>query len=162
MKTVFASFSDYASANTAVDELQERGFSLEEMNALVLEDVAKRQMATDQSEVNVDVTDEVGDVELHGLDRLVGGEQPVQAPEVGRVYAAGELATLLAKQFSGAGTRIFTEILQEFGVPAEAASRYESAVKSGGVLFWVRSDDARAAQAANVMGNRGASHIVSY
>lgn len=159
MKTIFASFDNYASSRDAVNALLDEDFSLAEMNALVLADVAKREMETNQAKVHVNVTDEVGDVALHGLDRLVGGEQPVQAPQVGQVYAAGELATLLVNQFAGAGGNSFTDILQEFGVPSDAAAHYASAINGGGVIFWVRSDDARASQAATTLRDRGAQHV---
>ena len=163
MKTVFALFDDFRKANGAVTQLQEHDFSLDEMNALVMENVAKTQMEGNLAKVNVNVTDEVGasSEELHGLARLVGGEQPVSVPNIGNVYAAGKLATILAKSFSGPDSTSLPEALEEFGVPADVAAAYTKGINDGSVLIWVRSEDKKASNASNVFRNRGGEHITN-
>lgn len=163
MKTVFALFDEFSKASGAITQLQEHDFALDDMNALVLENVAKTQMETNLAKINVNVTDEVGSAsdELEGLARLVGGEQPVSVPEVGNVYAAGDLATILTKSFSGPDSTNLQEALREFGVPDDAAAAYAKGINEGSVLLWVRSDDEKASNASNVFRNRGGKHITN-
>lgn len=163
MKTVFALFDDFGKADGAITQLQEHDFALDDMNALVMENVAQAQMETSSAKVNINVTDKVGasEDELHGLARLVGGEQPVSVPEVGNVYAAGELATILTKSFSGPDSTSLPEAFREFGVPADAAASYTKGINDGNVLVWIRSEDEKAASASNVFRNRGGKHITN-
>ena len=163
MKTVFALFDDFGKADGAITQLQEHDFALDNMNALMMDTVAETQMETNFAEVNVNVTDKVGasSDELHGLARLVGGEQPVSVPGVGNVYAAGELATILTKSFSGPDSTSLQEALHQFGVPADTAASYTKGINNGHVLIWVRSADDKAANASNVFRNRGGKHVTN-
>ncbi|MGD8466476.1 MAG: hypothetical protein PVI09_21690 [Anaerolineae bacterium] len=153
MKTIFWLFEDYEQARTAVSVLLDKGLTEGNMNAIIGEEIAKRAMEINWEKAPVQVTDEVGRQTLQGLDRLLAGEQPVQLPGVGEVYAAGELATIVAKTASSTrgtdgGLR---SALADFQVSSDKADAFRTGVMEGGLLFWVRVDDAKAPQALDVL-----------
>lgn len=162
MKTIFGLFEIYQDAQAIVNELLDQGFPAEEMNVLIQEKVAKEDMQVNLEDANVAVTDEVGEQRLHGLDRLLASQQPVMLPELEEVYAAGELATILAKTAAapGAADGGLKAALMDFSVPEEVAQAYEAGVKEGGLLFWIRTSDDRAAKATNVL-RKQAQHVIS-
>jgi hypothetical protein len=100
MKTIFGFFDDYQQASQAIDKLLEKDFDLGEMNVIVLQSVAKNNMTGGLNRVKVEKTAEVDGVEVHGLERLLAGEQPVNISNLGQVYAGGDLATMLANTAS--------------------------------------------------------------
>ena len=96
MKSVFALFDAYEDIKETVDELIAAGFDEGEMNVIVDEEVAKGHLDVNLEHVEVKATDELGE-EATGLDVMLGVEQPVEVPRLGDVYAAGEIATILAR-----------------------------------------------------------------
>lgn len=146
MKTIFGLFETYEEAAAAVDVLIEAGASVDDMNALVQAKVAKTAMDVDLSRAGVAVTEEVGERELHGLDRLVAGEQAVTLPGVGDLYAAGEMATFIAKaaQKRRAGDQGLEPALREFGIAKDMASTYFTGIERAGWLLFIRTDDEEA------------------
>ena len=120
MQTIWGLFKEYAQAKTAVAELELNEFPAAEINAIVQVMIAKDQMPVDLNKIRVAVAGQFGGALLRGLDRLVGGEEPVPVADVGQVSAAGELATLLVKAAIAPratdGSR--KGALVEFGVPA--------------------------------------------
>lgn len=153
MKTLFWLFENYAAARTATARLQDRGFDAEEMNAIALEEVVKEAVDVDWQAVEVKVSDEVGEQALEGLDRLLGGERPVEGPDVGDVFATGTMATLLAKTalHFGGGSAGFEDALVDLNVPQDVAGRFVRGIKERGVLFWLRCEDARASEASGAL-----------
>lgn len=153
VKTVFGLFETYEAARAAVDELQEAGAEISEMNAIVKSRVAKTAMDIDLRAAGVAVTDEVGEQTLKGLDRLVGGEQPVNLPGLGNIYAAGEIATFIAKAAlrRREGDQGLEPALREFDVPADDASTFFAGIEGANWLIFVRTDDDKARQLLPVM-----------
>jgi hypothetical protein len=164
MKTIFALFQNYADADEAVDALLEEGFDEEQMNVVIREDTAKENLDLNLHQADVMKTDEVGEQTIHGLQQLLGGEQPVHVPDIGLVLAAGDLATLLSTGASAswAPDQALTAALEEFGVPANAAEAYREGINAGGVLTWVRVDDERAAAAAGALRGQNGQHVGEY
>jgi hypothetical protein len=153
MRSVFSQFKNYADADEAVRTLQEKGFVGDDINVLVLAQVAKSNMdEVNLARVHVDVTDAVGEQELSGLALLVGNEQPVHVRGVGPVLAAGQLATILANtatETSRADDDLQT-MLVSYGIPEETAGSYHAVLTNGGVLAWVRTGDSRVGEVAEV------------
>lgn len=164
MKTIFALFQSYANAEEAVNELLEEGFGEEQMNVIVREDTAKENLDLNLHQADVMKTDEVGEQTIHGMQHLLGGEQPVQMPDVGPVLAAGELATILSKgaSASGAPDQALAGALEEFGVPDDVAQAYRSGISDGGVLVWIRTEDDQAAAAAGALRGQNGQHVGQY
>ncbi len=103
----------------------------------------------------------MGEKTAHGLDALLAGQQALNLPDVEEVYAAGEMATILAKTAAAPGTsgEEFRAVLQEFGIPDELSGRYTEGITGGGLLFWIRSDDERAAKAADLLRENHGAHV---
>ncbi len=153
MMTIFGLFKTYEKAGAVVDELMEAGAEPSSMNVLVKSDVAKPAMDVNLRRAGVATSDEVGEVELHGLERLVGGEQPMPLPGLGDVYAAGELATFVAT--AGQEHRDkdsgLEAALHEFGLNAKTAATYYRGIEEGEWLIFVRADDDEAKRLLSVL-----------
>ena len=137
-------------------------FDADEMNVIVLEEVAKGNIDTDWKKLNVAVTDEVGEQTVQGLTRLLGGEQAIKLANMEDIYAAGELATVLARTASaqsaeGVGLKAS---LVDFNVPEGVAQVYRDGVEAGGVLFWLRTDDRRGAEATQILSLHHAKQVI--
>ncbi|MHB0857598.1 MAG: hypothetical protein ACYC5M_08520 [Anaerolineae bacterium] len=155
MKTTFALFGTYDEAREAIDQLVAQGLGEEQMNAIVLSDVAREHMDVNREKVKIRMTDAVGERTVLGLAAMLGGEQPVQVPEMGRVLAAGDEATILTKHATNPGAASgFREALLDF-MAEDVADAYLAGVKSGGILYWIRSEDDRAGEVANILRQRG-------
>ena len=161
MQSVFALFADYENGKVAVEDLLEAGFEQEEMNAILDAEVAKTHVEIDLDRVDIVKSDEL-DGTRAGLDVMLGTEQPVGAPGVGDVYAAGELATILVKTASAPDTGDMEVALIDFNVAPAMAAAYTEGLVDGGLLFWIRTSDERASEAAEMMRDRGGSHVGSH
>lgn len=146
MKTVFALFEEFENAYKAVDRLREKDFDSGKMNVIVLKDIAKDAMEVDLERVKVKKTAQVGEKSVAGLDALLGGQKAVDVPDVGEIYAAGSLATVLVRSASapGAVEGGLEAALQEFNLTEEAAEGYRRGLEEGGLLFFIRSQDEKA------------------
>ena len=161
MKSVFSLFEKYQDCEAAVDDLLEADFAQDEFNLIVKAEVARTHLDVDLDVVDVKATDQVGQ-ESRGLDVLLGVEQPIDVPRLGRVYAAGEIATIMAKTVESPRTGTVADTLEEFGVPSSMTTPYIEAIANDWLLFWVRTSDERAALAGEILrrhnGKKMASH----
>ena len=91
-------------------------------------------------------------------------EQPVHVRGSGDLLAAGELATLLATRASATnnGDDPLQEALEEFGVPRNTATDYRAGIVDGGVLVWVRTQDARTGAAASALRAQNGKGVGAY
>lgn len=153
MKTIFGLFRTYDDAEATTRMLLDKGFSEDEMNAIVLEDVAKNEMDVNLEKITVQVSDEIGQRTARGLDAMLASRQPVRLTGVGRVYAAGELASVLVTTASvpGATNGGFQAALENFGVPEDEGRGFVNGVLDGGILFFIRTTDERAAEAREAL-----------
>jgi len=123
------------------------------MNVIALEDIAKDAMQIDLEKVKVKKTGQVGEKTVSGLDELLGGQQAVDVPDVGEVFASGSLATMLVRSASapGAVEGGLAAALQDFNLPEDAAESYRSGIKEGSLLFFIRSQDENASDIVQIM-----------
>ena len=110
MKSIFALFDTYADVQAAVNSLLERDFSESDMAVMIPEEVARNSLDAAKS-------GEAGGQTARGLDHLIGGQNAVALPEVGRVYAAGDLATLLVDAAAAPGGRGLQDALHSLAIP---------------------------------------------
>lgn len=165
MKTLFTLFTDYADADAAVAEMTDQGLRWQDMNAVVRADVATSAMDVSQRRANVEVTDEIGDgITAKGLDRILGGEQPVVLSDLGRVLAGGEEATMVVKsaQAEGRSRRNLVHVLEEFEVPESTGEAWTRGVERGGVLFWMQTEDEQASRAAELLRKHNGQQVGTY
>ena len=163
MKTFFGVIQTYEQGDAAVQALQDDGFDSEQINVVLLENVARNSMAAGLNSIKVDKSEEHGQPGMHGLDGLIGGEQAVSIPDVGRVYAAGELANVLTNTASipGAADGGLEAALVDFNLSPEAAQFFTEQVRDGGLLFFVRTEDERARAAADILRAHKAGQVTT-
>jgi len=162
MRTIFGLFRTYSDADAAVQQLEEMEYTPAEMNAVIQAQAAKGYMNVNQQTAHVEVTDKLGEQTLHGLDQLLAREQPLKTNELGPIYAAGDLATIITKGATGATTGGIKTALTELGVPESTVGKYEQGLRNGELLFWLRTDDDRIGVAANVLRQQNATHLITY
>jgi hypothetical protein len=153
VKTVFTLFEEFENAYEAVDRLQDEDFDSGQMNVIVLENIAKDAMEVDLEKVKVEKTGQVGEKSVTGLDELLGGQKAVDVPNIGDVYAAGSLATMLVRSASapGAVEGGLEAALQDFNLTGEAAEGYRKGLEEGGLLFFIRSQDEKASDIVQLL-----------
>lgn len=161
MKSVFALFPNYEDCQAAFEALLNEGFDRQELNVIVDEAVAKTHIDVDLSEVDVKASAEVGG-RAEGLDTWLGKEQPVVVPPLDEVYAAGEMATILAKTAAAPDGGGLRNTLANFNVSDPAAKAFAEALVEGALLFWVRTEDPRASGAAKILRKHNGLHVRNY
>jgi hypothetical protein len=163
MKVIFALFDNYDDAAEAVDTLLQKGFNENEMNAVVLAEVAKGAMNLNLKTVAVEISNEVGERRVYGLERLLGGKRPANLPDLGEVYAAGNEATILAATATIPDAADgFKAALAEFAMPEALVDAYQEGIKNGGLLFWLRASDEGASEAAQALREQKASQVAGF
>lgn len=150
MKTMLWLFDEYEAARSAVSKMLEGEVDERQINAIIDKEAAREVMDVDWSRADVRVTEKVGEQELHGLDQVLAGEEPVRTPDAGDVLAGGELATLLAKTAStpAGGVHGLGPALVDMLVLEETAREFVEGIKAGGTLVLVRVEDRLAADIA--------------
>ncbi|MEJ2032255.1 MAG: hypothetical protein P8Y63_04295 [Deltaproteobacteria bacterium] len=159
MEAIYGLFGNYEQARTAVALLLDHRFRPESMNVIVQDYVVKDWLRGQLGRVSVLAS------ELKpGLDRIMVGERALNIPDVGQVFAAGAEATTLAKAASLAESRSegLEATMMDFGLPEEVAADSVAGLRGGGVIFWVKSDDARAPDAAVILKEHKARHVGNY
>ena len=88
---------------------------------------------------------------LGGAAGLLAGIGALAIPGVGPVVAAGALAATLAGAGVGAAVGGLVGALVEAGIPREHADIYAEAVRRGGTLVTVRTDDAFSDRVSDIL-----------
>lgn len=164
MQTIFSGFKQFADADAAVQELQEHGIAQSALNVLVDAQTAKSNLDTvNQARVHVDVTDAIGVQELSGLALLVMNERPVTVRGLGPVFASGTMADILVSSTTANGQsgEDVQSMLQSYGVPANTAETYYTLLAGGGVLLWVRSEEAQVSTVSDVLRRHHAQQVMT-
>jgi hypothetical protein len=167
-RTVVAIFDSFESANDAVRELVDHGFSRDDVS-LVASDTSGEYgryldtnrdmgtMETEHTKEGAGVGAGIGAV-LGGLGGLLVGLGALAIPGIGPVIAAGPLAAALSG-LAGAGigavaggvTGGIIGALVDMGVPEETAQYYAEGVRRGGTLVTVRSSDEMTDRAVDIL-----------
>jgi len=146
-RTVTHLFDDYAQAQRAVAALEAAGFSSSEVS-LVSRFRNDGTLADDASGTATGAT--VGGLAAGGTG-LLAALGMIAIPGIGPLVAAGVLATTLTAAAAGTVVGGIIGALLDYGVNENDAHVYSEAVRRGGSLVSVRADDARAAQAENIL-----------
>jgi hypothetical protein len=166
VKVIYALFKTYPEAREAANALLERGFEAGEMNALVHEEVRDQQelgAGLQRTHEALSAADAATGrtPPLRGLDRLLADQRPVEISGAGTVVAGGNLANLLVRAAldpSGPGPGLAPSLAQF--LPADVAERLARGLTGGRLLYWLRTTDDRAAEAAAVLRKAaGASEV---
>ncbi len=163
MRTTFGLFQKYGDAKKAVAELMDKNFSKDEINVIAQKVAVEANWDVNERTVDVKATDEIGQKKVHGLDAMLGKQQPIQTSVAGDIYASGDMATVLARTASapGAVDNGFTGALTDFGVAQENAEALAKGLRNGQLLIFVRSADERSSAARDVLVQEKADHITT-
>lgn len=155
VKSVIGVFNSREHAEQAVNMLRTNGFTTEEINI-----ISKNKQGRQETEYfEDDITDgALTGGTLGGIGGLLLGAGALAIPGIGPVVAAGPIAAAL----SGAVAGGIAGGLIDWGIPAEAGKRYEQQVAQGGILTIIRSDAAKANQAAHVLRQNGAKDVETH
>ena len=149
MQTITKVYDRHAQARQAVSELEAAGIPSAEISLLANKYV---------SEKYADVDDASEAAEGAGIGAVVGGTAGLLAglgllaiPGLGPIVAAGWLASTAVGAVAGAATGGLLGALVDSGVPEEHAHVYSEAVRRGGTLVSVKTDDSRAARVQSIL-----------
>ena len=165
-KTIVGSFDSFDHAYRVVDDLKRAGF-LESDTSIIASNVdgtyrEDQRPAVRPSEPDTSSTAAKGAV----AGAVVGGGAGLAAslaglaiPGIGPIIAAGPIVATLAGAGTGAVAGGLIGGLVDLGVPEEHAEYYAEAVRRGGAIVTVRTDEIRANEAASIMRDHGAFDI---
>ena len=97
--------------------------------------------------------------EVGGVAGLLLGLTGLAIPGLGWIATAGWLGGMILGAATGAVVGGLVGALTSAGVPAEDAEHYNEAVRRGGILLAVRSQDEQAQRVAQILGEDGAVNI---
>src|SRR5262245_2568107 len=167
MKTVVGLFENYMDADRAVNELNTRGFTRNEISVAARDSAIRNRMmgetGAERAVAESAGAGAIGGATLGGLTGLLVGIGALAIPGVGPIVAAGTLATVLGSTAVGAGVGAaaggLIGALVGMGIPEEDATFYAEGVKRGGVLVTVQTSDDRASEALSIMRRANAVDI---
>lgn len=154
-------FRRIVDAQIAVKMLFDKGFIGEQMNVIVQEGTAKQYLDLNRQEVKVEKTDSLGKKHLEGLESLLGGVRAIITPDAGKVFAAGAVASTLAKTAASMNDGGLRGALNDFNVPKEIATAYRDNISNGGLLFWLRTDESQTGDAVIIIENCKAENVIT-
>jgi uncharacterized membrane protein len=158
-RTVVGVFGDRTTAERAVRDLRQKGFTENEISI-----VAKDNGGTNQgSSMGTTNTDTVGDgvttgATWGGLAGLALGAGALAIPGLGPIIAAGPIAAAL----TGAATGGIAGGLLDWGIPETEGRRYQEEVRQGGVLAAIRAESSRINDAAAILRQAGAKDVTTH
>ncbi len=153
-KTVVALFDILDSAQAAVQELLDKGFSHDDISVVRTNqqgDYTSGNMAENDADASSAAAGAGIGAVLGGLAGLLVGLGALAIPGIGPIIAAGPLATTLAGAGLGAATGGLVGALADTGIPEQEAGAYAEGVRRGGTLVTVRADEGRVVRATEIL-----------
>ncbi|MBP7175716.1 MAG: general stress protein [Thermoclostridium sp.] len=153
--TVVGVFDRMDFAEKAAREIKERGLRTDDISILVkngdqVESTDGMGMVND----NISNGAVTGGI-IGGLAGLLIGAGLVAIPGLGIIAAAGPITGLIG----GAATGGIIGGLVDLGIPEEESKRYESDVKSGKVVFTMKTDQEKVDDIRNILQSNGAERV---
>ena len=167
-RTIVAIFDNYSNAENAAKQIKDEGLRTDDISIIAKEseegsgDTTESMgltMGTDQKGVNDNISNGVisGGI-LGGLAGLLIGAGSMAIPGLGIIAAAGPITGLL----SGAVTGGIVGGLIDLGIPENKSRQYETDIKSGKILFSMKTDDDKISSISSILRNHGAVSVDSY
>ena len=166
-KTVAAVFDNRDYAENAARQIKERGLRTEDISIIAKEGNNDQPDGVQQNNANFmgkrNINDNVSDGVmtggvLGGLAGLLIGAGSMAIPGLGIIAAAGPITGLI----SGAVTGGIVGGLVDLGIPENKSKQYETDVKSGKILFTMKTDDEKIDQVASILRTNGAASVDTY
>jgi len=183
-KTVVAIFDDYSYAEKAAQQIKDNGLRTDDISIIAKQNDGDNNRITDtmrtggadtgavmgtgnrdeamgtrEKGVNDNISDGVmtGGI-LGGLAGLLIGAGSLAIHGLGIIAAAGPITGLL----SGAVTGGIVGGLVDLGIPESKSRQYEADIKSGKILFSMRTDEDKIDSVASILRNNGAESVNTY
>ena len=150
--TLVGLFKDMKDAGEAVRELQQEGYSRDQIS-VVAADRAKDEATPDIGPiVGIGAEGRAGKgAAVGGAAGLIGGILALAIPGIGPAIAAGPLAVALGGAAIGAATGSLIGLLKERGVSEEEAEYFHEGIIRGGVLLSVYTTEDQAENARDIL-----------
>jgi hypothetical protein len=157
-KTVIGVFEGLSQAEKAVAELEDNGFTREDIGLITNNPRAHGHLSMDVIGQGSKAGDTAAGAVLGGLAGLVAEIALLAIPGIGPIIAAGPLAAGLLGAGIGATAGGLTGALKNVGIPDEEGEAYCDCVREGAVLVTANAGD-RADLAAEIMNRNSAIDI---
>ncbi|QGT99600.1 hypothetical protein SYNTR_1007 [Candidatus Syntrophocurvum alkaliphilum] len=155
MERLIGYFEEHSSAEEAVKELRDGGFTENEISIIAREgEGGGGQEGGGYDDQNLTDGTLTGGA-IGGIAGLALGAGALLIPGIGPILAAGPLGGVLA----GAVTGGVAGGLIDYGIPEERSEHYESKVEEGKVLVVLETDENTAERAAETLKNYGAKDV---
>ena len=150
-----AAFEDRSHAEEAVDELEQEGFSADQVGLVIRgSDAVRGGMITDAEATKDGAGAAAGAVTGAGLGAILGTAAGFLIPGVGPVLVAGVFALAFGGALAGAAVGGIFGALTGLGVSEAEARYYEKAFNAGHAIVAVKAGD-RASEAAGILRKHG-------
>lgn len=164
-KTVVAIFDSFFNAENSASQIKNQGLKTDDISIVTKEKNETQSngltatMGTTSKGVNDNISDGVvtGGI-LGGLAGLLIGAGSLMIPGLGIIAAAGPITGLL----SGAVTGGVVGGLIDLGIPENKSRQYETDIKSGKVLFSMKTDDDKVDKISAILRENYATSVESY
>lgn len=166
-KTVVGVFDQVADANRVVSELENAGFSRDDISVVANKNTAGVGSASDTTDATIETSDAGSHVAsdagigaaLGGVGGLLLSFAGLAIPGIGPILAIGPIVAALSGAGIGAVAGGIVGALTESGVPEEEAHHYAEGVRRGHCLVTVRTDEANAQRAQQIMDQHGSVDV---
>ena len=158
-RTVTALFEFQDSANRAAEELEREGFRPEQIGIIAGHELSRPEeyvSATEDTEGKLMGAVGKGLAFGGGFGALAGGLTALLIPGVGPLVVGGALAATFLGAGLGASAGGVMAGLMKAGVDESDARLFEAALRHGGVVLTVHTDEAHARQAVDILDRNGA------
>lgn len=150
--TVVRLFDEMEDARNAVEALHQAGFADDQISVVASDYRGEYARYLEGQEEDEGVSEGAGVGALvGGMTGLLIGLGAVALPGVGPIIAAGPLLAALTGGALGTVTGALAGALVDLGMPEDRAGYYTEAVRRGGVLVLVHTDEAKAPLALRAM-----------
>lgn len=155
-KTVVALFHDFDTAERAVRELENQGFSRDDVSLMSRDQTHYSKPGEKTAERGTHAGEGAAagagtGAVIGGIGGLLVGLGLLTIPGIGPILAAGPIATTLAGAGAGAAAGGIVGALTGAGVPKEEAHAFAEGVRRGGTLVMVRASENMASRAQDIL-----------
>jgi hypothetical protein len=158
-KTVVALFEFEEEANRAVEDLVEQGFARDGISVVTGHGLSKpEEHVSAEGDFEGKMVGALGKglAVGGGAGAIAGGVASLVIPGVGPFVLAGALATTFFGAGLGGAVGGAMGVLMQAGVDESNARLFESALRHGGVVVTLQTDESRANDAVGILNRRGA------
>jgi len=160
-RTVVGLFDDFETAQKAANDLELAGITRDQISIVAGNESGRYEdYVSGTGEVGKTTASKAGaGAAIGGGLGLLAGLAALAIPGFGPVIAMGPIATALTGAGVGAAAGGIIGGLKEAGVPEHHAEYYAEGIRRGGVLVTVRTTEALADEAADILDDAGAKDV---